>query len=64
MVTVIGLDRFETGANYLNDLMMALADKGGERRADAFLVVRYQNAHMSLLAEGSMPARQLPTANL
>ena len=44
-VAVIGLDRFETRADYFDDFVFELGNESGQRRADGSLVISYQHAH-------------------
>ena len=54
LVTVVGLDRFETGPNHFYDLMLAMSDEGGQGCPHVSLVVGNENAHAEL-AEPFMP---------
>ena len=44
----ISLDRFETGADNPNDLMITMSYEVGQRGANVFLIVGNQDAHMFL----------------
>ena len=52
----IGLDRFQTRGDDLDDFVLTAADKLGERCPDTFLVVRDQNAHDPMMTEKGIPA--------
>lgn len=51
----VSVDGLQSRADNLHHLMLAEANKPGQRRPDAFLVVRNQDAHTAI-AELSMPA--------
>jgi len=52
----ISLDRFQTGRDNFDDLVLTSANELGERCPHAFLVVRDQNPHGPMMAEEAMPA--------
>ena len=54
-VAGVRLNRFITGANHFDDVVIACANKRRERYADTFLIIGYQHAH-TRLAEASVPA--------
>ena len=54
-VAGVRLNRFITGANHFDNVVIACANKRRERYADTFLIIGYQHAH-TRLAEASVPA--------
>jgi hypothetical protein len=53
----VSLDRFKTGADNSNDLMITMSYEVGQRGADVFLIVGNQDAHM-FFAEVFVPPQQ------
>jgi hypothetical protein len=59
MMTPESMDRFQAGTDDLNHLMLATAHHLRQRCADAFLVVRDQDAHGRIMAELPVPAEPI-----